>query len=269
MMIKFKLYIPFFIAVLFLTGCEKIITLPIENNESKVVIEGDITDQPGPYFVKLSRSINLNEPNKYPIISDGIVVISDNSGVRDTLKYLTAGIYRTKLIKGVYGRTYSLDVNVNGTHYTAQSTMPYKVNLDSLRINNFPINGENRYSIIPVFSDPLALGNSYRFIQRINDTLDNNYNIFTDNLNNGKVNQRPINNGNDVISIKFFDIVSVEMQCISASAHLFYYTLSQQSGAGPGGGTAPTNPPNNITGGALGLFSAHTSQTKAVQIPIK
>lgn len=269
MMIKFKQYIFLIFAALLFASCEKIITLPIENNESKVVIEGNITDQPGPYFVKLSKSVNLNEPNKYPIISNGTIVISDNSGVKDTLKYLTAGIYRTKLIKGVYGRTYSLDVNVDGQHYTAQSTMPYKVNLDSLRINNFPINGENRYSIIPVFADPIELGNSYRFIQRINDTLDNNYNIFTDNLNNGKVNQRPLNNGNDQISIKFFDIVSVEMQCISASAQLFYYTLSQQSGAGPGGGTAPTNPPNNISGGALGLFSAHTSQTKVVQIPIK
>ena len=126
MMIKFKQYIFLSFAAFLFASCEKIITLPVEDNESKVVIEGDITDQPGPYFVKLSRSINLNEPNKYPIISDGIVVISDNAGVKDTLKYLTAGIYRTKLIKGGYGKTYFLDVNVDGKHYTAQSTMPTK-----------------------------------------------------------------------------------------------------------------------------------------------
>ena len=64
-------------------------------------------------------------------------------------------------------------------------------------------------------------------------------------------------------------MVSVEMQCISKSAHLFFYTLSQQSGAGPGGGTAPSNPPNNIIGGALGLFSAHTTQTKVIKISNK
>jgi hypothetical protein len=144
--------------------------------------------------------------------------------------------------------------------------MPMKVNLDSLRINTFPVNGENRYSIIPVYQDPVALGNSYRFIQKINDTLDGIYNIFNDNLNNGKINQRPLNNGTEKISIKLFDSVSVEMQCISQSAHLYFFTLNQQSGAGPGGGTAPSNPPNNINGGALGLFSAHTSQTKVVKI---
>jgi len=155
---------------------------------------------------------------------------------------------------------------VEGKIYTAQSTMPMKVHLDSLRINTFPVNGENRYSIIPVYQDPVALGNSYRFIQKINDTLDGIYNIFNDNLNNGKINQRPLNNGTEKISIKLFDSVSVEMQCISQSAHLYFYTLSQQSGAGPGGGTAPSNPPNNINGGALGLFSAYSSQTKVVKI---
>ena len=133
-------------------------------------------------------------------------------------------------------------------------------------MNTFPINGETRYSIIPVYQDPIALGNSYRFIQKINDTIDNNYNIFNDNLNNGKINQRPLNNRNEDLAVKLNDSVAVEMQCISPSTYVYFYTLTQQSGAGPGGGTVPSNPPNNITGGALGLFSAHTTQTKAIKI---
>lgn len=265
---QFKIYLYSFSIILLLASCDKVITLPSQANDSKVVIEANITDQPGPYFVKLSRSIVLTEPNVYPIIENGVVVISDDTGVRDTLKYSGAGIYKTKTIRGIYGRAYSLEVSVDGKKYSAQSTMPYKVNLDSLRINIFPINGKNQYSIIPVFTDPIVLGNCYRFIQKINDTLDKNYNIFNDNLNNGKVNQRPINNGNKDLTIKILDFVSVEMQCISPATHLYYYTLSQQNGAGPGGGTAPTNPPTNISGGALGIFSTHTTQTKVAFIPI-
>ncbi len=257
-----------FLAILFLSSCDKIITLPLKDNDTKVIIEGNITDQPGPYIVKLTRSININEPNIYPTINNAIVVIADNLGFKDTLKYSNEGIYKTKSIRGIYGRTYFLEVSIDGKKYTAQSTMPKKVNLDSLRINIFPINGEIQFSIIPVYTDPIELGNGYRFIQKINDTLDNNYNIFNDNLNNGKVNQRPLNNGNEDLTIKLKDIVSVEMQCISASAQLYFFTLSQQGGAGPGGGTVPTNPPNNIVGGALGLFSAHSSQTKQIQIPV-
>jgi hypothetical protein len=254
-------------AILFFASCDKIITLPIQENEVKLIIEASITDQPGPYYVKLTRSINLNEVNVYPVVENGLVIISDNTGIKDTLKYSKQGIYMTKLIQGVYGRTYNLEVNVDGKKYTATTTMPSKVNLDSLRINTFSINGENQYSIIPVYTDPMELGNSYRFIQQINDTLDNNYNIFNDNLNNGKINQRPLGRPNIDIEIKNLDLVTVEMRCISQAAHLYFYTLSQQGGAGPGGGTAPTNLPNNIIGGALGLFSAHTTQTKTIQIP--
>ncbi len=257
-----------FSAILLLSSCDKVITLPIKENESKIIIEANITDQAGPYVVKLTRSININESNIYPTINNAIVTIADNTGIKDTLKFSNEGVYKTKLIQGIYGRTYFLEVSVEGKKYTAQSTMPKKVNLDSLRINIFPINGENQYSIIPVYTDPIELGNGYRFIQKINDTLDNNYNIFNDNLNNGKVNQRPLNNGNKDLTIKLKDIVSVEMQCISTSAQIYFFTLSQQGGAGPGGGTVPTNPPTNIIGGALGLFSTHTSQTKQIQIPV-
>jgi len=254
-------------AILFLTSCDKVITLPIKDNEAKLVIEASITDQPGPYYVKLTRSIDLNQTNSYPVIENGNVIISDNTGIKDTLKYSKEGIYKTKLIQGVYGRTYNLEVTIDGKKYTATTTMPSKVNLDSLRINTFSFNSENQFSIIPVYTDPLVLGNNYRFIQQINDTLDNNYNIFNDNLNNGKINQRPLGRGNKDISIKNLDLVTVEMQCISKATHLYFYTLSQQTGGGPGGGTAPTNLPNNINGGALGLFSAHTSQITSIRIP--
>lgn len=259
-------YIFFALVILTLESCDKVITLPVSANDSKVIIDASITDQSGPYFVKLSRSINLNQPNIYPTIDNAFVVISDNTGIKDTLRFISSGVYKTNKIQGVSGRTYFLEVNVDGSKFTAQSTMPNKVNLDSLRINNFPINGTIQYSIIPVFQDPIELGNAYRFIQKINDTLDNNYNIFNDNLNNGKVNQRPINNGNKDLKIKLNDVVSVEMQCINSADQLYFYTLSQQSGAGPGGGTVPTNPPNNIVGGALGLFSVHTTQTKWVRV---
>jgi len=38
--------------------------------------------------------------------------------------------------------------------------------------------------------------------------------------------------------------------------------LALMSDSGPGGGTTPNNPPNNLSNGALGLFSAHTAELK-------
>jgi hypothetical protein len=214
----------------------------------------------------LSKSIDIGNTAGNPLVNNASVIISDNQGQRDTLKQNEKGLYQTKKIKGVYGNTYFLEVIVEGKKYTATSTMSNKVPLDSLRINTFLVNGETRYSIIPVYTDPIALGNSYRFIQKINDSLDQTFHVFNDNLNNGKVNQRPLRASSDSLQVKLKDLVSVEMQCVTRPTYLYYYTLNQQSGAGPGGGTTPSNPPSNIIGGALGIFSAHTVERQTIVI---
>lgn len=249
-----------------LVGCDKEITLELDDSQPKLVIDGSITDQAGPYFVQLSMSTSVNNPTRIIGVNNARVIITDQAGVKDSLQLVSNGLYRTQKIKGVEGGTYNLEVFVDQKKYTASASMPQKVNLDSLRINTFPFNGEIRYSVIPVYSDPIMLGNSYRFIQKINDTLDLTFHVFNDNLNNGKVNQRPLRGGDDNLKIKPRDNVFVEMQCISNTSYTYYYSLNLQSGAGPGGGTAPSNPPSNIEGGALGVFSAHTVQRKTVTI---
>ena len=249
-----------------LVGCDKEISLVLDNNNPTLVIDGSITDQAGPYFVQLSLSTPITTPTTIVGVNNARVIITDQAGVKDSLLFISNGLYKTQKIKGIEGGTYNLEVVVDQKKYTASATMPKKVNLDSLRINTFPFNGEIRYSVIPVYTDPVTLGNSYRFIQKINDTLDPTFHVFDDNLNNGKVNQRPLRGGDDNLKVKLKDKVFVEMQCISNASYLYYNSLNQQSGAGPGGGTAPSNPPSNIEGGALGIFSAHTVQRKTITI---
>jgi hypothetical protein len=251
---------------LFLVGCEKEIQLPLDTNQSILVIDGSITDEAGPYTIRLSKSMPITSVANYIGITNALVIVKDNTGKIDTLQHDQQGLYKTKTMKGMYGNTYFLEVVVDNKKYTASSTMPQKVGLDSLRINPFPVNNEIRYSVIPVYADPIALGNSYRFVQKINDTLDQTFHVFNDNLNNGKVNQRPLRSGTDSLEVKLKDLVSVEMHCITRPTYLYYYTINQQSGAGPGGGTTPSNPPSNIVGGALGIFSAHTVERKQIII---
>jgi hypothetical protein len=262
----FKKYISVLLLSAFILGCEKEINLPLDANQSILVIDGSITDEAGPYSIRLSQSIPITDVSNFPGMTNAVVIVKDNTGMVDTLQHEKLGYYKTKRIKGVYGNTYFLEVLLAGKKYTAQSTMPQKVGLDSLRINPFPVNNEIRYSVIPVYADPIALGNSYRFVQKINDTLDQTFHVFNDNLNNGKVNQRPLRSGTDSLEVKLKDLVSVEMHCITRPTYLYYYTINQQSGAGPGGGTTPSNPPSNIVGGALGIFSAHTVERKQIII---
>ena len=261
-----KKYFSAILMGVFLLGCDKEITLPLDENQSMLVIDAVVTDEVGPYYVKLTKSVAISAVSKFPEVSNALVIMKDNFGLSDTLKYTSKGLYLTNKIKGAYGNTYFLEVTLDGKKYTAQSTMPNKVPLDSLTINNLTIFSESQYSVIPMYTDPMTLGNNYRFIQVINDTLDKTYYVFNDNLINGNENQRPLNSNDDSLQVKLNDLVSVEMQCISNPTYLYYNSLRQISGAGPGGGTTPANPPSNIVGGALGLFSAHTVQRKQIQI---
>jgi hypothetical protein len=252
------------VTILVFSSCEKVIDLDLTSSSSQLVIEGNITDQAGPYYVKLTKSVPFDESSNYPVVEDALVVISDNAGVTDTLTYTADGIYQTNILQGVPGRTYTLEVVTEGKSYAAESLMAPYVAFDSIRVSAFEFAGTIQNVIVPVYKDPVNVGNNYFFVLKVNDVLDNSYMLWNDNTNNGILNQRPLNTRT---TIESGDNISLEMQSLNIDDYNYYFTLSQIAGNGPGGGTTPTNPPNNITGGALGLFSAHTSQTKTTVIP--
>jgi Domain of unknown function (DUF4249) len=249
-------------ACMLLVACEKEIEIDLNSTNPVLVIEGTITNLPGPYLVQLTKTVNFSDGNTYPPVEDAIVIISDNLGNIDTLEEAEPGKYFTSEIIGTPGVTYFLKVESEGVVYDATTTMPENVPLDSLRFNTFSSpTGSDSYSTIPVFVDPAVYGNNYRFILTVNGEQDPTYIILNDNVTNGTVNELPIFSPQTEVLVG--DTVQVEMRCTDLAAYNYFFTLSQIIGGGPGGGTTPSNPPNNITGGeALGLFSAYTVQTE-------
>jgi hypothetical protein len=255
-----------FVALLF-TCCEKVIELDYKGNQSRVVIEGNITNEPGPYFVKISRSISLSESGSYPAIDDAVVVVSDDFGNSEILAPQGTGVYATNTLQGVEGRTYTLHVEAEGHAYTAQSIMPQRVPFDSIKVGEVTIGGDIEYQLIPVYKDPAVKGNNYRFVLSTNDKLANQHLVQNDELRNGLVNTIRLEINDDNLELKPGDRITLEMQCVDANVSLFYTTLALMGDSGPGGGTTPNNPPGNISNGALGAFSAHTVEVKSVTIP--
>lgn len=252
-----------FLISIFLSACEKEINIDLKNAIPQLVIEGNVSDSPGPHTVKLSKTVNFSSPNIFPTVSGALVVISDNTGIRDTLSEITPGLYQTHVIIGTPGNTYNLFVETEGKQYFASSTMPQNVSLDSIQFDLFDDPGETEvtYAVVPVFLDPLPFGDNYRFFFAANGVADKTYQVTNDNIGNGKVNKQPFRSDN----LKFHkgDTVEVTMLRIDVNTYNYFYTLSQLSDSGPGGGAAPSNPPNNFTGNkALGIFSAYTTQTK-------
>src|SRR6187402_922424 len=61
------------LAGLTLMGCTKTITIDINRSDAKIVIEGNVTNETGPYQVLLSRTLNLSETINYNGVSGAIV----------------------------------------------------------------------------------------------------------------------------------------------------------------------------------------------------
>jgi hypothetical protein len=263
-----KKIITMIIASMTLVACEKEIELDLNSADPQIVIEGAINNLAGPYYVKITRTNNFSDNNDYTGITNAVVIIADNMGVTDTLTEVSPGVYETNNLQGLPGHTYSLNVRAEGQNYSSVSTMPQPVFLDSLRFSVFagPGGGSDNLTTTPIFTDPAVLGNNYRFLLKVNGESEPSYTLYNDNINNGQPNVRPIGGPNLEKEILLGDTVEVEMRCLDVNVYNYFYTLSAISGAGPGGGTTPTNPPSNITGeNVLGFFSANTSQT-VVQI---
>jgi len=249
------------IAVVF-TSCEKTVDLKYKSNTSKIIIEGNITNEPTPYFVKITKSVSLSATGNYPTIDNAVVTISDNAGNNETLIPLANGMYRTNTLIGVIGRTYTLTVNAEGQTYTAQSTMPQQIPFDSIKAEQTTFGGDVEYNIIPIYTDPVAKGNNYRFELTVNNKLINQHFVQNDDVTNGVTNTVRLQIDDNTLKLKAGDSLALKMQCIDKNVALYYITLALMGDSGPGGGTTPSNPPNNISNGALGIFSAHTVQVK-------
>lgn len=257
-------------ATLAFTGCEKVIDIDLNSSDPQYVIEASITDQPGPYTVKITRSVNFDESNVFPDVSGAVVVLSDDAGNTETLAEQQPGIYQTATSIGVAGRTYTLAVTANGNTWTAVCKMPQPVVFDSVRIETYSLFGNSATYAIPVYTDPAGKGNSYRFVQYINNRLDNSLYFNNDQFSDGVANARPLAAGgppdpdNELVA---GDTITIDMQCIATAVYDYYVVLDELSSGGGLGSATPANPPSNFTNKALGYFSAHTVQTKSAIVP--
>jgi len=252
-----------FSALLLLTtswSCRKVIKVDLNASAPKYVIVGNVTDEPGPYRVKITRSVNFDQDNNFPGVSNAQVLITDiTAGITDTLTEESAGSYITHFMSGIQGHTYSLKVTSGNDIFQATSTIPAAVYLDSLYTED-ALFGDN-LDVVPVFNDPAGTGNYYHLLLTVADSTAPEINIVDDALLDGHKIMIPIYG-----SMKFVtgDTVTVELQCIDKGVFKYYSDL--QLSASQNSAT-PANPQSNITGGALGYFSAHTVNKRKVVVP--
>ncbi len=255
------------------SSCEKAIDLKLENAIPDYVIEGTISNEAGGAKVLISATKNFSDNNNFNGVG-GAQVSIENNGTAYALTETSKGVYQAATLVGTPGSSYRLLVNLAGKNYVAHCTMPKAVPLDSIYVSQskYDLNKDKvpRTFAVVKYKDPAGELNYYRFVQYLNNKKEKTLFTFNDEYTPGQTVNTILNynNPNDDLSIdlKKGDNLTIEMQCIDAAVYKYFYSLDNGA-SGNGNNAAPSNPLTNIQGGALGYFSAHTTQRKTIKVP--
>ena len=172
------------VLVLF-SACSDVVDVDLKHVEPQMVIDGTVTDQPGPYTVKISKTGDYYEPSRFSAVSGAIVKIADHTGYSETLQETEKGIYLTHSLQGIPGQTYTLTVIAEGKEYTAISTMPEAIEIDSLGYEyhpgaSFGPDREEGYRLHVYFTDRAGIEDHCRFKAFKNGQLIKGYSLYKD-----------------------------------------------------------------------------------------
>lgn len=256
------------ISAFLLISCERVIQVDIQNEPLRFVVEGVLTND-STCRVRLSKTSNFYDTINLIGVSGARVTITEEGKSPVVLNASNSrGEYRASFT-GQPGRTYHLRIEYNdavANHvFTATSTMPQKVSLDSLYISERIFLGKMRRIAAIRFKDPPAPGNAYRFVQHVNGELETTVFVTKDDLINGRTVVDELLIFNDEYTLEKCDQVRVELQSIDQPNYLFWYSLNQGS-LGSSQSASPGNPASNIKGGALGYFSAHAESALNIAV---
>jgi len=250
-------------------SCTEVITVDLNSTSPKVVVEGFISNRPGPDTIKLTTTTNYFEPVGVNPVSGAKVVISDNTGHADTLHEVAPGKYLTSTTTGKIGYTYYLTVVASGKTYTAYSTMPDTVSIDSMsyaiRTSRFGPNSTSSYVVTCSFTDPSFAGHYYGFRlyrngEIINNIVDNR--VIDDKLLIGTA--QHVKFRNDALLLG--DSVRVDLVCMDKAGFDFFNTLKTTLNAGSPFSAPPANPISNISNGGAGYFGAQSFRSRTLQL---
>ena len=260
---------PVFCTLYLLAGCERVIDIDLNESDPRLVIEASLSENPGRIEVNVSKTGNYFGKEPLERISDATVVLRTRSGRTFQVPSLGEGVYELNKLDIRNQVTYTVTVEVKGELYEAQSTLWPGVRIDSLSAvynDGFTFFGRG-YNVYLYFQEPSEFINYYRLRIYVNGELQNSANdyiFFDDRNNNGQYLQLRLRNR----TFEKGDTVTYELVSLDKGAYDYFRQLDELMTVNPGS-AAPSNPASNFSNGALGYFSAWSSDKERIVIPEK
>lgn len=265
--------------IIVMLSCEEDVRLDVSQAPPQLVIEGLVTDRMDRHFVRLSESVSFYDTMLTPKISNATVQITDSEGNIFTHAhnpgnhpdsigyYLPINPYQGKI-----GNSYTLEVNLEGTTYTASDNLFPVTTIDSLSIRldedelEDPEDEDRFYEILffaiePQETKDFYLFKFYRDGELIKDSPEDIYYSDDDILGETI---------NDIPTAGFFaegETGTVEIYSLSRQAFVYYFDLESVINSDGGlFGQPPVNPRTNLNNGALGFFQTSAVNSRSLLV---
>ena len=122
-----------------MSSCEDVFQLDIPKTDPYLVVDATITNVAGEQSIKLSKSQALTVEGVAEGFKSAVVTVTDNLGkiyefkdLTNTGKYVWKPVNATDVM-GVVGKTYSLEIKVDGETFKAVSELKRVPKIDSMR----------------------------------------------------------------------------------------------------------------------------------------
>ena len=296
-MIKQLFKILFTIFIFSFVSCEKDITVDLPKPEEKIVLEGIIENNQYPYlFVTKNTAyfdkVDTNTLVNMIVIDSNAVITVTHDNIVDTMHLVfdfnnIIPIKYQGNIKGEVGKTYKLSATIYGKTYTATTTIPTPIPLDSVKFKlRFPGTPDDSTGFLWMYAtDPDTLGNFYRLFSK---TLGKD-NVFVhpyssvadDQYFNGQSVEYQIYRGynpatgeesdqtkEDVPRWVFLkgETVVLKFCSLDVEHYNFWYSIELQNAADGNPFASPVTVKTNIKGGALGVWGGYGAAFDTVYI---
>lgn len=250
-------------------SCEKVIEVPLEEADRKIVIEGVLRDNVGDNYILLSKTGSVYDNAEFEKISGAVVKVTDQSGTEYVFTEIPGmpGAYNNALFQTGNNNVYNLSVVSGSETFTASSKTFYTPTLDSLnyieQVGSFGVGTDTTYLVFFSFVDDANGDNFYRINAWVNGVADQNLYVSNDDLFNGQNYTQPL----FATTVEKGDTVLVELQSIDKANYDYFFSMTAAQSGGDPFSPTPANPVSNIEGGGLGYFGAYTTDTMTIIIP--
>ncbi|MEZ5070821.1 MAG: DUF4249 family protein [Bacteroidales bacterium] len=250
-----------------LPSCEEVIHIDLNSGDPALVAEGYI-EKDSLCNLSLTYTTDFYQPGDPQGIADALVRLRDDAGHEEVLTSLGEGRYRGSTLRGEAGRTYTLEVELDGTLHSGESDLHEPPRILDIRSEDAPSSGPHGHggaaAAHRLLHDRPGQPDDFLFQMVWNGTpIGDGYAIASDRYGSlGAVLEASFLD----TRIVYGDTVGFRIYAIDAATADYYTQLNEALGEGMPMSATPYNPTSNLGEGVMGYFMArsHTDTTYIV-----